>query len=219
MATLLQRQSFIQRIGSVAKQVCEERGYGNAQLWTCIAQACCETGYGTSGLMVNANAFFGIKATKSWKGLVYSAKTKECYDGTNYVTITDCFRAYKTDRESIEDYFDLIETSRYKKSLTKSTVQECITEIKNGGYATSPSYIQTIVGVFNTNKNMITNYTVGRIEKNVSQGDDTIVDIDVDAVAKDVIAGKYGNGATRVKLLGSYYSVVQKRVNEMLKGK
>lgn len=32
-----------------------------------IAQACLETGYGRSNLMMKANAVFGIKATKSWK--------------------------------------------------------------------------------------------------------------------------------------------------------
>lgn len=32
-----------------------------------IAQACQETGYGKSSLMMKAKAIFGIKATKSWK--------------------------------------------------------------------------------------------------------------------------------------------------------
>ena len=42
----------------------------------------------------------------------------------------------------------------------------------------------------------------------------------VDAVAKEVIAGKWGNGANRKKKLqaaGYDYGAVQKRVNEMLK--
>lgn len=40
---------------------------------------------------------------------------------------------------------------------------------------------------------------------------------DVDKIARDVIAGKYGNGEERRKKLGSKYNVVQKRVNELLK--
>ena len=117
-----------------------------------IAQAICETGWGSSSLMMNARAIFGIKATSSWKGKVYNAKTKECYDGKNYTTITDCFRAYNTFSESIEDYFDLIcNSSRYKKALYTNNPKECITQIKNGGYATSPTYINTIMSIINSN--------------------------------------------------------------------
>ncbi len=38
----------------------------------------------------------------------------------------------------------------------------------------------------------------------------------IDALARDVIAGKYGNGDARKKALGSRYEAVQKRVNEIL---
>ncbi len=40
----------------------------------------------------------------------------------------------------------------------------------------------------------------------------------VDELAKEVIAGKYGNGDTRKNALGSRYSEVQAKVNEMLAG-
>ena len=40
--------------------------------------------------------------------------------------------------------------------------------------------------------------------------------IDVDAMARRVIAGKFGNGDERKRRLGSYYSIVQARVNEIL---
>lgn len=41
--------------------------------------------------------------------------------------------------------------------------------------------------------------------------------LDIDAVARDVIQGKYGNGDDRKKALGEDYSMVQKRVNELMK--
>lgn len=41
---------------------------------------------------------------------------------------------------------------------------------------------------------------------------------EIDAMARDVIRGKYGNGATRRALLGDNYAAVQKRVNELLRG-
>lgn len=44
-------------------------------------------------------------------------------------------------------------------------------------------------------------------------------EFDVDAAARDVIRGKYKNGAERKAALGDDYAVVQKRVNEMMKAK
>lgn len=41
--------------------------------------------------------------------------------------------------------------------------------------------------------------------------------VDVDALARDVIAGKYGNGEERRRRLGANYKAVQRRVNEMLR--
>ena len=40
----------------------------------------------------------------------------------------------------------------------------------------------------------------------------------IDQMARDVLAGKYGNGDARKKALGSNYDAVQKRVNEILNG-
>lgn len=171
-----------------------------------IAQAICETGWGSSSLMMNARAIFGIKAGGSWKGKVYNAKTKECYDGKTYTTITDCFRAYNTYIESIKDYFDLIcNNSRYKKALYCKSATECITEIKNGGYATSPVYINTIMSIIDDNN--LRQYDVFISNNN-----------NIEQLAKDVINGKYGNGEERKQKLGNLYNEVQKRVNEILKG-
>lgn len=148
------KQQFIETIAKSAKTVCKERGYGYAQYATCCAQACCESGYGQSAIMANANAFFGIKATKSWVnaakygGKIYNAKTKECYDGSTYTSITACFRAYNSLDDSVRDYFDLIEGKRYAASLQASSVAEAIKIIHEGGYATSPTYQSTILNFY-----------------------------------------------------------------------
>lgn len=117
-----------------------------------IAQAICESGWGQSTIMMKANAIFGIKATSNWKGKVYNANTQECYDGSTYTNITACFRAYNSLSESISDYFDLItKLERYRKACVSNSPLECITAIKNGGYATSPTYINTIMSIINSN--------------------------------------------------------------------
>ena len=116
-----------------------------------IAQAICETGWGQSTLMMKANAIFGIKAGGNWKGKVYNSKTQECFDGSHYVSISAYFRAYNNLAESVADYFDLITKSeRYRKSMVANSPLECITAIKNGGYATSPTYVKTIMDIINS---------------------------------------------------------------------
>ena len=158
---------------------------------------------------MKANAIFGIKAFSDWKGKVYNAKTKECYDGYTYTDITACFRAYNSLEESISDYFDLItKSSRYRKALVTNSPLECITEIKNGGYATSPTYINTIMAIINSNN--LTKYDVDNGDNFVDNSKS------IEELAKEVIQGKYGNGEERKKKLGYLYNDVQNKVNELL---
>ena len=197
---------------TVAKLVVEENNRRGKPLFSSvvIAQAICESGWGQSKIMMKANAIFGIKATSSWKGKVYNANTQECYDGSTYTNITACFRAYNSLAESISDYFDLItKAERYRKACVANSPLECITAIKNGGYATSPTYINTIMSIINSNN--LTKYdNVENVENSVDNSKN------IEELAKEVIAGKYGNGEERKQKLGNLYNEVQKRVNEIL---
>ena len=127
-----------------------------------IAQSILETGWGKSGLMMKANAIYGIKAFEDWKGKVYSSYTNEVYNNYN-VTIKASFRAYNSLEESISDYFDLLtKSNRYRECLTANTPLECITAIKNGGYATDPDYISKIMSIINSNK--LTLYDIENVD-------------------------------------------------------
>ena len=206
----MEKSEFIPTIAPIV--VAENKRRGNPLFSSVvIAQAICESNWGQSQIMMKANAIFGIKATSSWKGKVYNANTQECYDGSTYTNITACFRAYNSLAESISDYFDLITgLDRYKKAIHAQSPLECITAIKNGGYATSPTYINTIMSIINSNN--LTKYdAVEDVENSV----DNLKNID--AIARDVITGKYGNGNERKNKLGNLYEEVQKRVNEILK--
>ncbi len=156
MATQRQVRTFIDKIAPIAQEKASGR-----QKWSlpsvCIAQACCESAYGTSPRMLRANAVFGIKVGKSkahfgtaWKDRAYSTRTKECYDGKTYVNIMDMFRAYDSIEDSVEDYYDmLVACSRYRGCLNQTDPKTCITEIQKAPYATSPTYISTIIGIVN----------------------------------------------------------------------
>ena len=154
MASAAQVKKFIQMIAPIAQAQAKKHG-GKIFPSICIAQACCESGYGTSAKMVNANAVFGIKVGKSaykfgtaWKGAAYKTGTTEYYDGKTATKIVDWFRAYDSIEDAVEDYFDLLCTaSRYKNALNRSTPEECIRGIQDGNYASSPKYISTIMSI------------------------------------------------------------------------
>ena len=207
----MNKSEFIPTIAPLVQAENKKRGYPLFSS-VVIAQAICESGWGQSKIMMKANAIFGIKATSSWKGKVYNANTQECYDGVSYTNITACFRAYNSLAESISDYFELItKLERYRKATVVETPLECITAIKNGGYATSPTYINTIMSIINSND--LTKYdVVENVENSVNNSNN----VDIEQMARDVIAGKYGNGEERKQKLGNLYNEVQKRVNEIL---
>ena len=203
----MNKSEFIPTIAPLVIAENKKRGYPLFSS-VVIAQAICESAWGQSKIMMKANAIFGIKATSSWKGKVYNAKTQECYDGSTYTNITACFRAYNSLEESITDYFDLItKAKRYRNACVANSPLECITAIKKGGYATSPTYINTIMSIINSNN--LTKYDNAEEVENSKN---------IDELAKEVIAGRYGNGEERKQKLGNLYNEVQKRVNEILRG-
>lgn len=160
MATKAQVEKFIKEVGASALKEAQERKSAGKK-WILpgitVSQGACESGWGTSQKMINANALFGIKVGKSkyhfgdaWKDKAYSTKTKECYDGNTFVEITDMFRAYDSIEDSITDYMDLLcGASRYKDAVNNTNPKSTITAIKNGGYATDHDYINTIMSIYN----------------------------------------------------------------------
>lgn len=153
MATKTQVADFIGKLSKLAVAEYKKRKKAGRK-WVlpsvCIAQAALETGWGTSPLMVKANAYFGIKAGTSWKGMVYSTKTQEFYNGRDYTTITDLFRAYGSLKDSVADYFDLITgLDRYSGACNQQDARKCIQAVKDGGYATSPAYVTNVMSIIN----------------------------------------------------------------------
>lgn len=159
MASASQILEFIQLLGGLAVAEANRRiasGVGFVLPSVCIAQSAIETGWGTAGIMIKANAFFGIKAGGSWTGKVYRADTWEVADGTAYNTSAN-FRAYDSLAESVADYYNLIgNASRYANALSYDTdksawktPRECITAIWSGGYATDTLYVEKIMSTIN----------------------------------------------------------------------
>lgn len=203
---------FIKSLWPIINKVGTEENIPVNVRIACLCQAALETGYGSSALMVKAHALFGIKATKSYKGKVYSSKTKEVYSGIEQ-TVSAVFKAYDTVTDSIRDYFKLVSSKRYKVCLDKKTVEDTLKAIASAGYATDPNYSESCIKIYKS-------YVMGNIDIVKSEPTNIVepeMD-DIDRLAKEVLKGKYGNGETRKKLLGTNYAAVQHRVNILLRG-
>ena len=148
------KQEFFDFIGKVVVYETEKRMERGEQ-WilpsVIIAQGALETGYGKSKLMTKANAFFGIKANKTWKGKVYNANTKEVLDNKEVNTMA-VFRAYDTVADSVSDYMNLIcNNKRYKKAVCNVDYISTAMYIAKCGYATDPKYIDKIISIIEKN--------------------------------------------------------------------
>ena len=148
------KQEFFDFIGKVVLNETEKR-VTKGENWVlpsvAIAQGALETGYGKSALMTKANAFFGIKANKTWKGKVYNASTKEVFESKE-LTTNAVFRAYDTVADSVHDYEKLIcNNKRYKKAGCNVDYVSTATNIAKGGYATDPKYADKIISIIEKN--------------------------------------------------------------------
>lgn len=113
---------------------------------------------GGSTLAREANNFFGIKC-HGWGGKEYFIDTKE-YKGGRYVTERACFRKYDSVEDSIADYVRFLQANkRYQNAgvFSARNVTEQAAALKSAGYATSPTYAQTITSVYNGIRPYISN--------------------------------------------------------------
>lgn len=140
--TSAQAKSFIEHIAPLIQREGFSRGYTIVS--TTIAQSIVEGACGTSGLAKNYHNHFGMKAGKSWRGKSVNMKTKEEYTPGQLTDIRDFFRAYDSDVEGVEGYYDFIDTKRYANLRDAKTYRQFAEYLKADGWATSSSYVNTL---------------------------------------------------------------------------
>ena len=146
MATTAEAIAFIEKIAPLMQTEAELRGYKIVS--TAIAQAGIESAYGLSGLAKYHN-YFGMKCGKSWSGKSVNMKTKEEYTPGQLVTISDNFRAYDNMADGVKGYYDFISKSRYANLKSATTPRQYAEFLKADGYATSSTYVNTLVNTVN----------------------------------------------------------------------
>lgn len=120
-----------------------------------IAQAILESGAGSSELAVNANALFGIKASKGWFGNTYiKSAVEENPDGSLTVIDNTEWRAYSSWFESIIDHNSYIATRelsdgslRYEKIIGNTNYKEVCKLLRECGYATASNYSKVLINI------------------------------------------------------------------------
>jgi len=188
-----------------------------------IAQAILESGWGKSSLASKYHNYFGLKCGSAWKGKSVNMNTKEEYKVGTLTNIRDNFRVFDSMEDGIKGYFDFINTRRYANLKGVRSPEEYVRRIKADGYATSSTYVDSLMRIIRDNN--LTRFDTDVEKPKKEEGDNMkkeeltgevlsgkeIIDI----LAKRVIRGDYGNGTDRKNKLGELYSIVQKRVNEL----
>ena len=151
MATEQQIKSFIAEIAPYAQVA--YMTLGKVLPSVCIGMACVESAYGTSKIMREHNAYFGQKvgsgktATKYWQGAFFTSKTKEEYTVGTHTVITSAFRAYPNMRMSVFNYYELLNTSLYKRVQAGVPYEIQMQQIKDCGYMTSSTEVNSVINL------------------------------------------------------------------------
>ena len=151
-------EAFIEKVAPMAQT--DQKVNGIIASVT-IAQAILESGWGRSELAINANNLFGMKKSLSgntWSGStwdgksVYSKETKEVY-ASGPATVQADFRAYKSWQESVGDHSAYLLGAKKGSVLRYEGLKGCTDYrkaaqiIKDGGYATSPTYVEKLCSI------------------------------------------------------------------------
>ena len=137
-----QAKAFIEHIAPLIQREGFAKGYSIVS--TTIAQAIIEGACATSKLARDYHNHFGMKCGKSWKGKSVNLKTKEEYSPGQLTEIRDFFRAYDSDVEGVEGYYDFINTKRYANLREAKTYRQFAEYLKADGWATSSTYVNTL---------------------------------------------------------------------------
>ena len=155
----LTEEQVINKIGTLFTADQKRNG-----ILACIsfAQFILESGYGKSELAQKANNCFGMKKSlsgNSWSGSawdgksIYTKQTKEQNKDGSYVTITAEFRKYDSVEDSIADHSAYLLGAKNGTDLRYPGLKGCTDYrkaaqiIKDGGYATSLTYVDKLCSI------------------------------------------------------------------------
>lgn len=141
------QQEFINAIGPLCVKYAQKYGFKVAS--PAIAQACLESGYGTSPKALHHN-YFGLKYRQGRvtcnNGTFFDGGSEQNPDGS-YRPITDSWYNFDNMDKGVEGYYQFINIPNYAKVKEAKDPLTYLQEIKNAHYATSINYVQNVYAV------------------------------------------------------------------------
>lgn len=143
------KEEFIEQIAKYCQKYAKQ--YGFKVVSPAIAQACLESGYGTS-YKAKFNNYFGLKYRKNRvncnNGYFEDGGSEQNPDGS-YTPLPSSTSWYSFDtmEAGVEGYYQFINISNYTKVKAATTPLQYLQEIKNANYATSLKYVDNVYAV------------------------------------------------------------------------
>ena len=112
-----------------------------------------ESNCGQSNIMKKNNALLGQKvgtgktAKKYWSGKFFVSRTKEEYTVGTHTIIESAFRAYDSVEQCVFNYYELLNTSLYKKVVSNVDYKTQMQQIKDCGYMTSSTEVNSVISI------------------------------------------------------------------------
>lgn len=136
------------------------------------AQAFIESNKGNSGLTKNGNNLFGIKG--KYNGQSVKMLTTEYYNGQPVKVMAD-FRKYPSWKESIADHSSMFNRlKRYENLRGLKDYNLACKLVKDDGYATSPTYTQTLLKTIEKYKLHEWDIVSPKVLPTLKRGDDNV---------------------------------------------
>ena len=141
------KEQFISEIAKYVEKYAKE--FGVCVHSPIIAQACLESGYGTSDKAKYFN-FFGMKyrgnRLNCHNGYFTAGSAEQKADGT-YVPISTDWYTFENMEKGVLGYFQFVNIARYANLKGITDPREYLETIKADGYATSLEYVDKVMAV------------------------------------------------------------------------
>lgn len=144
------KQAFLDATASAARAAAAHTGVPAS---VTVAQAILESDWGRSVLALDANNYFGIKASDrlGTDGVVWLSTGEFDDSGQPYQTVSP-FRAYRSLTESVDDHDDLLRSAaRYAAAMRLANdPRQFARELSDAGYSSDPDYADKLVALMDS---------------------------------------------------------------------
>ncbi len=203
----MSNEDFIKMIGKAA-----QKAYPKYRILPSltIAQAILESNWGRSGLARDCYNYFGMKWKDGCGCDFREYLTKEQKPDGSYYSVMARFRKYPDAKAGIEGYYKFLTGyQRYANLIGETDPMRACDLIRQDGWATSLKYSENLKSLIQ--KHGLASWDAGSRPEEPAG---------LDAIAREVIDGKWGNGQERKQRLrdaGYDPAEVQRKVNEILR--